>query len=57
MIGDSKPKKQTWSVWIDEKNKVISTKKTTEGKEVVFESQQIGMQRVITLASCGYKIG
>lgn len=57
MIGDSIPKKQTWSVWIDEKNKVISTKKTTVGKEIVFESKQIGMQTVIALASCGYKIG
>lgn len=57
MMGESEQIKQTWSVWIDEKNKVISTKKTTTGKEMIFESRQIGMQRVIDLAACGYKIG
>lgn len=47
----------TWSVWIDEVNKVISTKKISTAKEIQFKDQESGMDVIIKLISKGFKIG
>lgn len=44
-------------MWIDEKNKIITVKKSQNGKEMFFENREIGMKAVTTLVSKGYKIG
>ncbi len=37
---------QAWSVWIDEKNKIITVKKSQNGKEIFFENRELGMKAV-----------
>lgn len=46
-----------WSVWIDESSKTVTTKEAQNAKQVFFESKKIGMDKIIELASKGYKIG
>lgn len=48
---------KAWSVWIDYDKKIISVKENPTAKQVFFESQEIGMQKVTELFSKGYKIG
>ncbi len=48
---------QVWSVWIDYNKKIISVKENPTAKQVYFENQKVGMQKVIDLVSKGYKIG
>lgn len=48
---------QAWSVWIDEKNKIITVKKSQNGKEIFFENKDIGTKAITNLVSKGYKIG
>ena len=55
-MNDNKPQ-QTWSVWIDENEKIISVKEISSGKEILFENKDIGIKAVIDLISNGYKIG
>ena len=47
---------QSWSVWIDENKKVISTKEISKGKQVWFEGEEIGIEQINKLVSKGYKI-
>ena len=48
---------QVWFVWIDEKSKIITVKKSQSGKEIFFENREVGMKIVTDLVSKGYKIG
>ena len=49
--------KQAWSVWINESEKIITVKKSPGGKEIFFESREVGMKKVCELVSKGYRIG
>ncbi len=48
---------KAWSVWIDTEKKIISVKENPTAKQIFFENQEIGMQKVTELVSKGYKIG
>lgn len=48
---------QAWSVWIDEKNKIITVKKSQNSKEIFFENKDVGTKAITNLVSKGYKIG
>lgn len=52
-INESK----SWSVWIDETNKIVSTKEIPQGKKVHFKNKDTGIEIVMKLVSKGYKIG
>lgn len=47
----------SWTVWIDDVKKIISTKKIPNTKQVYFEDRNIGIQKVSEPVSKGYKIG
>ena len=49
--------KQAWSIWVDESKRIITLKQSAGGKEVFFESREVGMKKVCELVSKGYKIG
>ena len=46
-----------WVVWIDETNKVISTKEIPTGKKTQFINKQLGIDTINKLVSKGFKIG
>lgn len=46
-----------WSVWISERNKVISTKQIPNSNEMQFKSKESGIETINKLVSKGYKIG
>ncbi len=48
---------KTWSVWIDESNKVIFIKEVPNTKPLYFENRETGLKTVNSLISKGYKIG
>lgn len=48
---------QTWSIWIDEFNKIISTKQIPKTKELQFKNKDSGIEVINKLASKGFKIG
>ena len=41
--------KQAWSIWINESEKIITVKKSHGGKEIFFESREVGMKRYASL--------
>jgi len=47
----------TWVVWIDETNKVISTKEIPTGKKAQFKNKELGIDAINKLVSKGFKIG
>ena len=47
----------TWSAWIDERNKIITIKESSNAKQVFFENREIGMEAIMKLVSKGYRIG
>lgn len=47
----------SWTVWIDDVKKIISTKEIPNTKQVYYEDRNIGIQKVSELVSKGYKIG
>ena len=47
----------TWSVWIDETKKTVTTKKRPNAKQVFFANKELGMKTINKLVSKGYKIG
>ena len=47
---------KVWTVWIDETGKIISTKKIPGAKQINFENDNIGIQRVSELVLKGYRI-
>ena len=49
--------KQAWSIWINQSEKIITEKKSPGGKEIFFESREVGMKKVCELVSKGYRIG
>lgn len=46
-----------WVVWIDETNKVISTKEIPTGKKTQFINKKLGIDAINRLLSKGFKIG
>ncbi len=47
---------KVWTVWIDETRKIISTKKIPDAKQINFENDNVGIQRVSELVLKGYLI-
>jgi len=50
-------KQEGWSVWIDEKNRIVSTKEIPNSKEIYFKSKDIGINAISKLVSRGFRIG
>ena len=50
-------KQEKWSVWIDEKNKVVSTKEIPNSRKIYFDSKDIGINAISKLVFRGFKIG
>ncbi len=46
-----------WSIWIDEANKVLSTKQIPNSREIYFESKEFAIETIHKLVTKGFKIG
>lgn len=53
----SNTKVSGWTIWVDEKEKIIAVKERPGAKKVCFRDEETGIKAVTELVEKGYRIG